>query len=342
MNAATALDAWNVSAADFPHTGASWEKLRFLLRYAVLAPSRHNSQPWLFKLRGSEVELYADRTRAARVSDPEDRELIISCGAALCHLMISMQHFAYLGSVEILPDSGDSGLLARVRLGLKGEHSSEENLTFHAILKRRSNRQAFSDDPVPEDLLEALQSGAEQEGAWFHVLRSAAARYTLADIIAEADRIQWADRRFRLELAAWLRPVQSGSVDGIPAYAHGMSDVLSCTGPVIVRTFNVGEGQAAKDRDIAAHSPVLAVLGTDADTLRDWLAAGQALARVLLRARAAEVWASFLNQPIELPHMRQRLPHVIGRPGFPQLILRLGFGTDVKPTPRRPVEEVLI
>jgi hypothetical protein len=111
---------------------------------------------------------------------------------------------------------------------------------------------------------------------------------------------------------------------------------------VALRTFNVGEGQAAKDRDIAAHSPVLAVLGTEGDSRADWVASGQALARILLRARAEEVWASFLNQPIELPQMRRRLPHVIGRPGFPQLILRLGYGPDVRPTPRRVVEEVLI
>jgi hypothetical protein len=73
------------------------------------------------------------------------------------------------------------------------------------------------------------------------------------------------------------------------------------------------------------------VSGTDADEPADWLAAGQALARVLLRARTADVWASFLNQPIELPATRLQLPHIIGRPGFPQLIVRLGYGADVRP-----------
>jgi hypothetical protein len=276
------------------------------------------------------------------VVDPEDRELIISCGAALGQLKIALRHFAYLGTVEMFPDADDPDLLARVRLGLKGEASAGDNAMFHAVLKRRTNRQAFSDDPVPAALISALEGCAAEEGVWFYALHSSETRYALADLIAEADQRQWANKHFRRELAAWLRPPQSASHDGIPGYAFALTDLLASDGPLALRTFNLGEGQAAKDRDIAAHSPVLAVLGTDADEPTDWLAAGQAMARVLLRARAEEVWASFLNQPIELSATRSRLPHVIGRPGFPQLILRLGYGADVRPTPRRTVDEVLI
>jgi hypothetical protein len=86
----------------------------------------------------------------------------------------------------------------------------------------------------------------------------------------------------------------------------------------------------------------LAVVGTDADAPQDWLAAGQALASVLLRARAEDVWASFLNQPIEVPELRTRLCSVIGREGFPQLLLRLGYGTEVEATPRRSLKEVIV
>lgn len=342
MNTEIELNGWNIATEEFPHTGTSSEKLQFLLRYAVLAPSSHNTQPWLFRIRGNEVELYADRTRAARVADPDDRELIISCGAALCHLRIAMQHFAYLGSIEIFPDAGDPDLLARVRLGFKGDVLSDDHLLFNAILHRRTNRHAYTDDPVSPSLLADLETESQKEDVWFYPLQSLEARCALGDLIAEADRIQWANKRFRLELAAWLRPIRSASQDGIPGYAYGVSDLLSCAAPLAVRTFDLGEGQAAKDRDIAAFSPVIAVLGTVGDTPRDWIASGQALARVLLRARAGDVWASFLNQPLELPEMRQRVPHVIGRPGFPQLILRFGFGLDVKPTPRRSVEDVLV
>lgn len=55
-----------------------------------------------------------------------------------------------------------------------------------------------------------------------------------------------------------------------------------------------------------------------------------------------DVWASFLNQPIEVPELRTKLKAVAGHAGFPQAVLRLGFGENVKPTPRRELEEVLL
>src|SRR3712207_8375749 len=113
---------------------------------------------------------------------------------------------------------------------------------------------------------------------------------------------------------------------------------LSLAGPFAIRTFDTGRGQAAKDRQLAEGSPVLAILGTGGDAPPKWLAAGQALARVLLGARTEGVWASFLNQPIEVPELRPRLRDAIGQSGFPQLLLRMGYGPEVRPTPRRSEE----
>jgi len=66
------------------------ESFKELLKYAVLAPSGHNTQPWLFHFnKQNDLYLIADRTRALPVVDPNDRELTISCGAALDHLEIA-------------------------------------------------------------------------------------------------------------------------------------------------------------------------------------------------------------------------------------------------------------
>jgi hypothetical protein len=104
----------------------------------------------------------------------------------------------------------------------------------------------------------------------------------------------------------------------------------------------MGKGQAARDRQLATGSPILAVLGTETDTPEDWLSSGQALERVLLRARNGDVWSSFLNQAIEVPDLRTQLRDLLGRKGFPQVLLRMGYGQDVKPTPRRTPGEVLM
>lgn len=333
---------WEIAAADFPHDGATIDKWRFLIGYAILAPSNHNTQPWLFHVRGNELDLYADRTRACRVADPDDRELVMSCGCALFHLRSALAHFGYLGSVEILPDENDPDLLARVSLGNLEESSPEESRLFYFICKRRTNRQPFLSDPISPALLAALHQAAANEFAWLQEMKSDQNRQTIARLIAEGDRRQWANKRFRLELAAWVHPNRSAARDGIPGYSQSVDDLMSYAGPLVVRSFDMGEGQAAKDHELATGSPSLIVLGTVTDTPRDWMHAGQALARVLLRARVEDVWASFLNQAVEVADLRQRLSANLGLPGYPQACLRLGFAEDIRPTPRRAVNEVII
>jgi len=112
---------------------------------------------------------------------------------------------------------------------------------------------------------------------------------------------------------------------------------------MVIRTIDAGPGRAARDLDIVLASPVLAIVGTDRDTPAAWLAAGQAMERVLLRARTENVWASFLNQPVEIPHLRERITELTGRTCFPHIILRMGFDPEVtRGTPRRAVEDVLV
>jgi Nitroreductase family len=74
----------------------------------------------------------------------------------------------------------------------------------------------------------------------------------------------------------------------------------------------------------------------------NWIAAGQAMQRVLLTATAAGLQASFLNQPIEISSMRLQLSRELALPRDPQLLLRFGYGPSSAPTPRRPVADVLL
>lgn len=335
-------DSWETTEGAFPKAGTSSDKLRFLLNYAVLAPSSHNTQPWLFRIIGDGVELHADRTRALPVVDPNDRELIMSCGAALFNLRIALRHFSYEAPVKTFPDPAKPDLLARVSFGGERPSTAEEHALFQAIVKRRTNRLPFEQRAVPESLLFELQAAATKEGAWLHIVMGEEDRNAVAGLVAEGDRAQMGDGHFRRELAAWIHPNRTASHDGTPGYAFGIGGLGSYLGPLVVRTFDIGRGQAAKDRQLATGSPVLAVLGSQSDTPADWLSAGQGLARVLLRARVDEVWASFLNQPIELPDLRSKLGELLRRKGVPQLLLRMGYGQDVKPTPRRTPGEVLM
>jgi hypothetical protein len=343
------LSAWDVNEDEFPKKGPMPEKINFILKYAILAPSGHNSQPWLFKIIGDNtIELYADRTRALAVVDPDDREMIISCGAALEHLRLGANHFGLADITDLLPDKNNNpDLLAKVELKegdtITQKLAQQDALLFEAITKRRSNRSAFESKKLPDEIIVSLKDIARLHGGWLDIVEEDMKKKTIAELISQGDKIQLSDKKFRRELAAWIHPNRSNSRDGMPGYAHGVSDIASYVGPFLIRTFDMGKGQAAKDMQLASGSPVLAVLGSDADEQLDWIRTGQVLARILLRARAENVWTSFMDQPIEVPELRLRLREALGRAaGFPQLLMRMGYGKDVKPTPRRNVDQVVM
>ena len=320
------------------------DRWRAAVACAIMAPSSHNTQPWLFHAHptGEALELYADRTRALPVVDPDDRELVISCGAALFHLRLALRYFGYTSRVELLPDPDDRDLLARVRFGERWLATPGETAMFDAIARRRTVRRMFEQRPVPAELLARLARAAEDEDAGLFVLETAEEREYAADLVADADWRQGGDRAFRRELAAWIHPNRSRSSDGMPGDALSMGALASYFGPFVVRTFDWGEGRAARDHQLAVGSPCMAVLWTERDDTQGWIAAGQALARVLLEACAAGVSASFLNQPLEIPPLRQLFEGTLDLPGHAQLLLRMGYGPTVDPTPRRAVSDVFI
>jgi nitroreductase len=344
-NAKDPLAPWTISEADYPFSGDTREQLSFCLNYAVLAPSGHNTQPWRFKLELDELKLFADRTRALPVVDPRNRELIMSCGAALFHLRLAIRYFGHADEVYWFPEITNRDLLAVVGMGQPRAMKGDELSMFHSITRRRTNRHPFDRRPVHERILASLKQAAEAEQAGLIIVESKRSRRQVAQLISQGDRAQMNHAPFRRELAAWIHSARSTTCDGIPGYAYGVNQLLDFATPACafaLRTFDLGKGVAAHDLKLVAGSPVLAVLVTGTDSPTAWLSAGQALARVLLLACAHGISASFLNQPIEVEGLRPVLRETLALPGFPQILLRLGYGPEVKPTPRRNVQDMLI
>lgn len=336
------LAGWQTLENDFPRGGTWAEQARFCLQYAVLAPSAHNAQPWLFRVEDGLIELRADRSRGLAVSDPFDRELSISCGAALFNLRVALQRFGFQLEVEVVPSAGDPDLLARILPTGRALPSTETRLLFQAIPQRHTNRGSFDPRPLSPRMLREFESAAQREGAWLDVLEGES-KLAAADLIAEGDRIQLADPHFRRELSAWQATGRGKRADGLSEPGTRNGDVAAGLGPLLVRTFDwFGLGRPAKERELALGSPVLAVLGTRHEEASAWIAAGQALQHLLLGATIAGVHASFLNQAIEVSALRPRLCALTGFTGFPQVLLRMGHAAPVGPTPRRTLDEVLL
>lgn len=334
-------DPWKVSERDFPATGPVEAQLRFLLKYAILAPSKHNTQPWLFHVEQQTIELYADRTRVLSMVDASGRELIMSCGAALANLLIALRSFGFSWMMEMPGGAEENTPLARLTVEQGEPADEEERKLFFAIMQRHTNRRAFTERAVPVALLRQLERVAGEAGTYLHVMWDEQQRASLANLVLNADQSLWADPSFRHELAQWVHTDESNSPDGIPAHALGKADTTSYLGAFPLRTLMEASEEDEEARRRSIKPPVLAVLSTVNDDWFDWLEAGLALENILLHARLSGIWASFFSQPTEVAAQRQALRDLLGKTDFPQIVLRLGYASRVPPTPRRGVDDVL-
>jgi hypothetical protein len=98
----------------FPEGAAIETQLRFLLRFAILAPSAKNSQPWAFSVRDNKVFVVADLGRSHPISDPDRRELYIGVGCALENLVVAAEHFGFQHCVSYFPHRWHSEVVASV------------------------------------------------------------------------------------------------------------------------------------------------------------------------------------------------------------------------------------
>ncbi len=334
------IEAWSVREGECPRTG-TLEHLRYLVRYAILAPSTHNSQPWKFRLTETSIELWSDPQRILERIDPDRRQLFMSCGGALANLRIAMRRFGDSDQVMYLPNPLRPDHLATLHRGPEHRANTVDRSLCSAIVRRRTNRGAYEGRAVPPDVVSQILAVANRPGVWMSVLDDAG-KHAVADIVARADEKQLGDPAFREEFAQWLAPRGSRRRDGIPMAKKDLPSALPVAGTMILRRFDIGSGVAAREHELVTHSPLITVLGTDEDTPLAWLLAGEAMQDAFLTATALGVSMSYLNQAIEEPELRPRVAAAAGRGGSPQLVLRWGYSAaDVPPTPRRPLEDVL-
>lgn len=331
------------------NTGAHQPRGKFLtpallraIEAAILAPSNHNTQPWRFIVGESAILLCADRTRALAVVDPFDRELIISCGAALFNLRaaLSQQGFGY--AITLLPASLDPDILARVEVLNRPVPDPKLAALAQVIEARVTTRESFVAEVIAPRIVDTLRAAAEAEGVDLYCVSDKTRKTKLADLVAQADAMQLADPRFRRELASWVHPRRSR--EGMGALADSAPVLLDLTIPItasIARTFNAGKGVAAERERLVDGSPLLVGLSTAQDDPAAWLACGQALERVLLTGAQCELTASYLNQPIEVMALREQARDAIDAENHLQLLLRMGRHSPVSHTVRRPIDDVL-
>ena len=326
------------SATDNDATPILARQARYLAEVAGRAPSLHNTQPWRFTVSGGAIELLADASRQLSV-DPDGREMLLSCGAALYGLRLAVRSLGYLPEVEILPGPGGQRPLAQVRLGPPEPMTAGERKLLTAVPHRHTHRSAFEAGSLPAGLFARLQDDARAEGATLTEIEPGPALRRLTAMVAVAGRRQDRDPRSRAEISRWSHGVTSPTRDGVPAHAFP-AEPARTPARLAQRDFDLGRGIGLASAG-GPPPPVTAALCTPGDSQRDWLQVGQALHRLLLRAATEWVFARLNTQPLEDPLTRTLIKEGLELPGAPQMLLALGVSRTAHPTARRPAADLI-
>ncbi|MPZ79026.1 MAG: NAD(P)H nitroreductase [Actinophytocola sp.] len=307
---------------------------------ASRAPSVHNTQPWRWLLGNHTLHLMADRTRHLPATDPDGRDLLISCGAMLHHLCVALAALGWGSKVHHIPNGGDPAHLAAVEPHLRPPAEQDIALAA-AIPRRRTDRRRFSSWPVPPGHLELMAQRARQAGALL-VPVTTDLRCQLTDAIAEATTRQESSPEYSSELALWSG---RGSLAADGVLAGSTPGRSSIHGDTRMRTFPGGILAEPPGEDQEDDAGELLVLATRTDDPKSRLRAGEAASAVLLTATDLMLATCPLSQALEVADTRAKIQeHVLGGAAVPQLILRVGWAPvaaePLPRTPRRPMEEI--
>lgn len=324
-------DPWSLDDADFPRDGPFEDQARFLLRYAILAPSSHNSQPWTFAIRDGAVDVFADDSRWLTVADPDRRELYLSVGCAVENLVVAATHFGFDTAVDYFPGDGDDHV-ATVELDPSGAPASHpHDGRFEAMTERYTNHHPYSDAPIPDDVRDRIRDCAVEESVAVRFVDDPETKAALGELQVRADERQFDDPAYRKELGYW-----------IGTGALGASWLLARVGQVAVTYFDLGGREGRKNASLLARAPVLALLVTPTDDPAARVTAGRVFERASLAATDAALSVHPVSQILEVPEYRAALVDELGLAGRPQHLFRLGYAEEAEGhTPRRPLEDVL-
>jgi nitroreductase len=301
---------------------------------AIRAPSLHNSQPWLFGLRDGAIEIRVDPDRRL-IADRAGWAARMACGAAALNARLALATAGRPAVAEVHPDPDDRDLVVRLTPARSRPPTYAESELQAAIGRRYSNRGPYWPDPVPSDVRMALLEAARSEAAWLDLLVGTTALTAFSEIAYSADRVLRRDARYQAELATWTHADRAP--DGVPVIAGAPAAEPQDLLPQRLFT----DRRRAPGRDYEPE-PLIGVLGVAGNRPADHTVAGQAMQKVLLTATAAGLDTSMISQPIEVPAARDQLRRSLGRSGVPQIVIRFGYGTPGRPTPRRDVHEVLL
>jgi nitroreductase len=335
---------WKVNIDDFFSKISNREKVLFLLRFAILAPSSHNSQPWKFDVTENSIGLFADRNRRLKDSDKNDRQLFISLGCAITNILVAVDYYGLKAAVTYMPDLNDDAYAARIDFSFEGKNvPSAKNHLIFSIPQRVNNRNRYTAVMPNETFLSEINK-LQDESLTIMRISDRSHRERLAEVALAAGVFAMEDTYFRRELSHYVKSNMTRSHVGMPAFGMGIPTPVSFFAPRMIRFFNMNKISFKNDEKLLKEfTPMFCVIATRDDGAMAWIKAGEAYERISLFACRSGLSTAVWAAPIQIGQYYRDLQSILGTEFRPQMFFRVGYAQKMTPhSPRIPVERLLI
>jgi hypothetical protein len=338
-----------------------------LVRAAILAANPHNTQPWLFKVNQSSIELHLDSQRNVGALDPYLREEHIGMGCALENLMLAAPANGYSATADLvpgklgpIPTEAKPKLVARVDLA-PGQR--EEGELYHVIPQRHTNRSRYEPDkPIPADFVAALgRLTGDTADVKLFLFTDEVDRKRIVALSSAANTEIYSDPDVRQGSDRWVRTKWSSLQefrDGLSIDAFGQPPIAAAMAKIMPQQMlQWVASHSAKNAysDLMLSAPLIGFIAVrDRYDQEQCLQAGRTWQRAHLFATTRGLAARPCNESVEIvDHERALgrpashaglLSQITGDPTWqPTFVFYMGYPTlAANASPRRPVQSVLV
>lgn len=311
-----------------------------MIRYAIKAPSGHNTQPWLFRVKEGEdiIQIIPDLTKELSVVDKDSRELFISLGCATENLCVAAMDMGYEPVVTV--DEYNN-----INVYLKELEVAVLNPLCLQIDRRQTNRSVYDSCLIPEETIRQFSLVPLEDHIHAYFWRNRTEVFNLLrEYVAEGNLLQMSNRAFLEELKSWMRYNKKHSEeknDGLSYAVFGAPDLPKFISKPVMGLFLNAKSQNKADMEKIASSSHFLLLTTDNNTFEEWIALGRSLQRLLLVMTQEGVANAYANQPCEVGELSAKLQKLLPvNDEYPTILLRIGYARAAPYSKRKRIAEV--
>lgn len=335
-----AYTPWKIKPSEFPKSKDLECKIKFLLRYALLAPSSHNAQPWNYNIKNNTVLFSPNLNRLVPMADKDSRFIYVGLGCTYKNFEVAAKAYGFTISKKIV-----NGSVTKIEAKVTEANSITkiDKIALDALTGRVTNRNSYTKQTINKNILDDFTNLAEKYGLKIIFVTDKQKKEQIIKLTEKGDYLVWTDPDFQDEHLRWVRHNLTAKHDGMPAFTVGIPLIASFFARPVIKNLPFAKFQAMKNRKLLLSTPYFAFILSQKHDNDTWIKVGEALEEIWLKATTEKLSIAPLVQIVEVNNLYQESAAILGTKLRPEFFFRLGYAKkEARHSPRLNLEETVI